>query len=190
MSRTTTGSQQVFDLQHPHPVTFDFSNPSTDGLLITIPSTSAWASESHWHYTTQACEDIWLVSGHTYCLFRFIMNWGNGSGDNRGPGPILPLVPEMSVFWRRSISDDARDADQAAVVSYRFSSSPENFALYRQICSVNQDAEVYFRLTTTPSWLRFAYAFWKRVPFLGKMVTGWLVAWCLWVQLRVIYAKE
>lgn len=189
MSRTRTGNQQIFNLQHPHPVAFDFSDSSSTGrLLITIPGDSAWTCQMHWHYTVEACEDIWQISGQTQSQHGSIMGWGSGTGFIGGPNHVLPVAPLMYVSWKRNLHN-AATAHQAAVVYYKFV-SPKNFDMYRQICSANQDAELYFSLRTTPFWLRATFTFWNYIPVLGKAVTELLIAWCLWVQLRVIYAKN
>lgn len=188
-NRTPTAHQQVFNLQDPHPVIFDFSRLATDGLLITIPPRSAWTSRRYWHFTPEACEEMWLVSGHHWYGSGFVTSPGSGVGGGGPPGSrLLTMVPKMWIVWKRD-TIRAAYANEALEVALRFP-SPQNHEMYRQICSVQQDAEVYFHLATTPFWLRVTYALWKNIPFVGKYITERLVAWCLWVQLRVIYAKS
>ena len=186
--RTITRDQLVFNLGRPHPVIFDFSDLPSDGLKITIPPYSSWREVLHWHYTSEACEDIWTLSGHYSMVHGIMTNPGGGSGTGGGPDHMIQLRLEEGIYWLR----DGRRPEyesEPVVVSYRFR-TPEAYVFYRQICSVDQDAEIYFHLQSTPLWLRFLYMSWGLVPFLGKRIQASLLAWCLWIQLRVIYVKN
>ena len=189
--RTPTTHQQIFHLQHPHPITYDFTSLSTSGLLITIPPHSPWISELYWHLLPSSCEDISGVSGRYYFLSGFLKNWGNGSFFGGGPMHAMKLVPGMYVYWKRNPLEKEYERE-AVTVAYRFEDERANemYDFYRQVCSVNLDAELYFSLASTPAWLRLWYWTWGLVPWLGVRVQAWALAWMLWVQLRAIYVKN
>ena len=128
----------------------------------------------HWHYTLEACEDIWGVSGH-YIFGHGIVTRGRGGMlVGSGPGHAIPLRFEESVSWLRN-TRKPEYVPEPVVVSYRLR-TPGMYAFYRQVCSVNQDAEIYFRLQSTPLWMRLLYTSWGLVPFLGKRVQASLLA--------------
>ena len=99
----------------------------------------------------------------------------------------MPLRPGMMVQWRRNPHQVG--AENEATV-FRLKGPLEMLHFYRQVCSVNQDAEVYFRLPSTPLWLRGLYASWAWIPYFGTRLRAWLASQLLWVQLQVIYHKN
>jgi hypothetical protein len=63
--RTITRDQKIFNLPAPKTVTFDFTTPSS--IRITIPTTSLWSQDFHWHTTDTSCEYIeFLPKGEWY----------------------------------------------------------------------------------------------------------------------------
>jgi len=188
--RTPTGTQNVFNLSHPNPVSFDFSTLSMTGLKITIPPYSGWVTQSHWHETAPACETIEPLEGCFMISHSSVTSRSSGNVIGGGKGFVMPIVPGIIVKWQRDpLKKSGAGAEREAVV-FSLKGSVEMFDFYRQVCSVNQDAEVYFRLPSTPLWLRGLYASWAWVPYFGTRVRAWLVNRLLWVQLRVIYHKN
>lgn len=187
ISRTPTGTQTVFNLTHPDPIIFDFSTPSA-GLKMTILPNSDWVTGRHWHETAPACETIEPLSG-SWMIEESLTNlWGSsGTVTGGGPGFVMPLVPGLQVSWRRNPHDV--DAVAKPVMVY-LKGAPQMLHFYRQLCSVNQDAELYLRLPSTPLWLRGLYALLGVVPHFGTQARKWLVSRMLWIQLRVIYYKN
>ncbi|PVH71239.1 hypothetical protein DL98DRAFT_521183 [Cadophora sp. DSE1049] len=186
--RKRTGAQTTFKLSHPAPVIYDFSDLSTDGIKITIPPNSSWICHSHWHETAAACETLLPIQGHYMLYSSFVFT--HGSGSMTGPGTYPPTTemyfrPEHLVRWQR----DSK-ADPGEAMGFELKASDEVYAFYRQVCSVNQDAETYFQLPSTPLWLRNIYKFWGWIPHIGARVQAWLVAHLLWIQLRVIHSRN
>jgi hypothetical protein len=181
--RTNTRTQSTFHLQHPAPVTFDFTSLSTAGLTVTIPHHSAWRTPTYWHKTTLFCETLECISGYYLVTTARLYEWGDGTDSGPGPQILKELAPDDMIAWSWN---PYRSVDDPVDSVYALKGSPEMMAFYRQICSVNQDAEVYFSLPSTPLWLRLLYASLKYIP----RVREWLVSGMLWVQLRVIYYKN
>ncbi|KAH9222517.1 hypothetical protein DL95DRAFT_380827 [Leptodontidium sp. 2 PMI_412] len=189
--RTRTGTQTIFNLSHPHPVVYNFTDISTDGLKITVPPYSPWICRAHWHETAPACETLAPIEGHFIIYDNFVFTPGSGIMTGNGQNPptfVMPLKIDLQVQWERNPNADPGEAVvfslKAANEAYEF------YGFYRQLCSVNQDAEMYFQLPSTPLWLRAMYAFWGWMPFIGARIRAWLVASLLWVQLRVIYSRN
>lgn len=184
--RTPTGSQTIFGLNHPDPVSFDFSASST-AVDITIPPYSGWITQHHWHETAQACETIEPQEGSYMISLSTVATRGTGLHIGDGKGFVLPLRPGTMVQWKRNPHQVG--AENEATV-FRLKGPVEMLDFYRQVCSVNQDAEVYFQLPSTPLWLRGLYAFWAWIPYFGTRLRAWLTSQLLWVQLQVIYYKN
>jgi hypothetical protein len=184
--RTPTGSQTIFGLTHPDPVFFDFSASST-AVDITIPPYSGWITHHHWHETAQACETIEPQEGSYMISLSSVATRGTGLHIGDGKGFALPLRPGTMVQWKRNPHQVG--AENEATV-FRLKGSVEMIDFYRQVCSVNQDAELYFQLPSTPFWLRGLYAFWAWIPYFGTRMRAWLTSQLLWVQLQVIYFKN
>jgi hypothetical protein len=187
-SRSPTGSPYTFKLSHPHPVIYDFTNLSS-GLKIIVPPYSSWICHDHWHETASACETLMPLEGHFMIVHSIVTTRGSGvvQGDGSSPAKfVMPLEPEHLVRWQKDPHWDSA----GGTMGFLLEASDEVYKFYRQVCSVNQDAEVYFYLPSTPLWLRVLYGFWGRVPHLGIRVRAWLVEYLLWIQLRVIYSKN
>ncbi|KFX91927.1 hypothetical protein O988_07507 [Pseudogymnoascus sp. VKM F-3808] len=184
--RTPTGSQTIFDLNHPDPVVFDFSASST-AVDITIPPYSGWITQHHWHETAQACETIEPQEGSYMISLSAVATRGTGLHIGDGKGFVLLLRPGTMVQWKRNPHQAGAENE---ATSFRLKGPVEMLDFYRQVCSVNQDAELYFQLPSTPFWLRGIYAFWAWIPYFGTRMRAWLTSQLLWVQLQVIYFKN
>lgn len=188
--RARTGTQSKFNLLHPHPVAYDFANQGADELKIIVPPYSAWTCSTHWHDTVQACETLTAYEGHFYIFLYYLSPRGaSGSVNGVGKGPAgfeMTIAPGQAVRWDKNLHMET--AGETLVFSLRGNAKAHNF--YRQLCSVNQDAETYFRLSSTPLWLRILYQALGWAPYIGAWMRAWLVERLLWVQLRVIYAEN
>jgi hypothetical protein len=66
------------------------------------------------------------------------------------------------------------------IASVRLSGTIASRVLDHILCSLVQDAEVYFCLCTTPAWIRALYAVTRSTPRLREI----LIRRLLWVQIR------
>jgi hypothetical protein len=171
--RTNTTQQALFDLARPQPVTYDFKSLYPD-IKITVPPGSHWHSDEHFHETLEACASVYILSG------RWVIT-GHGAGTTTcNAGFEKDQKPLRYLTWFKNYPES-----QSA--SLRLKAPVQ---IYHTICSVSQDAELYFRLCATPLWLRSAYFGTYLVPFVGTRMREWMIETALWYQLRVIYASN
>jgi hypothetical protein len=144
-------------------VTFDLSEARNGSLIIEIPPKSGWYTLHHTHTQSDGCSDITTLSGR----------WFVGSATWATPGPAPPEKPgHWTSMGKLDPNDDAATARLSGTVASR--------DLDHLLCSLVQDAEVYFRLCTTPAWIRALHAVTRSEPRLREM----LVRRLLWVQIR------
>ncbi len=62
--------------------------------------------------------------------------------------------------------------------------------LYRTLCSVAQDAGLYFELCSTPTWIRELYGIVGWVPYYGALAQRGMVRVALYIQERVVFYKN
>lgn len=140
-------------------VTFDLSEARNGSLIIEIPPKSAWYTLRHTHTQSDGCSDITTLSGR----------WVVGSATWATPGPAPPEKPE---FWTSMGKLDPNDGAATA----RLSGTVASRVLDHLLCSLVQDAEVYFRLCTTPAWIRALYAVTRLAPRLREILV-WRLLW-------------
>jgi hypothetical protein len=142
--RTRTGTQTIFNLSHPYPVVYNFTDLSTDGLKITVPPYSPWICRVHWHETALACETLAPIEGHFIIYDNFVFTPGSGTVTGNGQNPptfVMPLNIDLQVQWERNPN---ADPGETVVFSLKAADKANEFyGFYRQLCSVNQDAEMY-----------------------------------------------
>jgi hypothetical protein len=184
--RTNTRNQTIFHLQRPASVIFDFSTLSTTGLKVTIPPHSLWKSGWYWHKTLPFCEIFESLSGNYFVEEKGVYAWGGGTSTGSGHS-VYRLQPDDMILWYRN-PHHAEAADHDMV--YALKGSEDIMAFYRQVCGVNQDAEIYFSLPSTPLSLRGFYASLRYIPYIGPRMRAWLLKKMLWIQQRVVYYKN
>jgi hypothetical protein len=144
-------------------VTFDLSEARNGSLVIEIPPESGWCTLRHTHAQSDGCSDITVLSGL----------WFVDSATWAIPGPAPPEKPAQwtSMGKLDPITDEATARLRGTIASR---------VLDHILCSLVQDAEVYFRLCTTPAWIRALHAVMRVAPRLREI----LVHRMLWVQIR------
>lgn len=180
--RTATSSQAVFTLSRYYVkrpkanyllserdvIIFDFHRAAPN-VFLEIPPGSHWYDVSQTHHTPEACISIQTRSG----------SWYIGSMASWRPVLWGPQVPD---HWMSFGSNhDGKTASTAEIMG-----SKQSHELYHTIASVEQDAEVFFSLCTTPLWVRLLYA----AAGLFPSAQAWLIYKVLWIQLRMIFYKS
>jgi hypothetical protein len=147
-------------------VTFDLTDGRNGSLIIEIPAKSGWYTLHHTHAQSDGCSDITTLSGR----------WFVGSATWATPGPAPPEKPgHWTSMGKLDPNDDAATVKLRGTVASR--------VLDHLLCSLVQDAVVYFHLCTTPVWIRALYAATWSAPRLRES----LVRRLLWVQIRATF---
>ncbi|KAH7071789.1 hypothetical protein BKA63DRAFT_516397 [Paraphoma chrysanthemicola] len=144
-------------------VTFDLTEGRNGSMTIEIPAKSGWSMLQHTHMESDGCSNITTLSGR----------WFVGSAVWTTPGPAPPEKPgQYTSIGKLDADDDLASARLSGTIASR--------RLDHLLCSMVQDAEVYFLLCTTPAWIRALYALTRSAPTAREM----LVRRVLWVQIR------
>lgn len=144
-------------------VTFDLTEGRNGSLVIEIPDGSGWSTLQHTHTRPDGCSNLTILSG---C-------WYVGSAIWPIAGSAPPEQPGLWTSMGKPYSSDY-------IATVRLSGTVSSRYLDHLLCSLVQDAVVYFRLCTTPIWVRALYVFTWLAPRLREM----LVHRLLWVQIR------
>ena len=172
MQRTNTTTYSLFALPAPKSAIFDFSAPNE--IRITIPKSSKWQVESHWHSADhENCLLLHVESGQFQVAYRKEPRTGGlllGTGDYK-------FKPEYWTSWSRKQSLNTETVVRLYVRSEGFQ---------RNVCSAILDSEKFPYLATTPWWLRGVFAALRVMP----TVRNWLVGKMCYVQLQVIYREH
>jgi hypothetical protein len=105
--------------------------------------------------------------------------WDIGSARFGRPGVWGPQRPKT---WIRF----GKDPTGTQPATAKILGSERTRQLYHTLCSVVQDAEVYFSLCSTPLWVRVSYSMASRIP----AVKEWMIQKVLWIQVRTILYKN
>ncbi|KAI0452790.1 hypothetical protein F5B21DRAFT_481675 [Xylaria acuta] len=159
----TTNRHNVYVPTSPDIVTFDLRDAEHGTLTIEIPPMSGWYSLTHTHMQSASCSNITTLSGRWFISSAVWVN----------PGPA---PPEKAGVWT-SFGKLALDNLTAAA---QLNGTVASRVLDHSICSIVQDAEVYFYLCNTPVWIRALYAATAPTPSLREI----LVYRLLWIQIR------
>jgi len=183
VGRSDTRRQDIFNLSWPHPVTFDFSSSDdwpTPSFKVTIPGGSAWTPVPTFHLSPARCIALDTTGGWSWLFFE---NIERGSGWARAdPGYHMDQRARYFLLWGNDSKETAS--------SVRVTPGDGDAQLYRTLCSVVLDAELYFRLCTTPFWIRLLFAALGRIPYYSGAARERLIGLALYVQLRVIFYKN
>lgn len=153
--------------ERPGLVTFEFEEDG-DGLLIQVPVGSWWRTVTARHRTQAMCREVDLISG----------DWAI-----RGFYASIPLrgPPEKSNFW---YDIQVMYGPAERLCQLRRSGSERAWQLDHMILSVVQDAAVYFKLCSTPVWLRLVYA---AANVISPHAADVLTRRILWIQIRTMF---
>ncbi|TQV92117.1 LysM domain-containing protein [Cordyceps javanica] len=152
----------------PNLVTFEFQK---DAVIVEVPAGSFWSYPRVCHHTQEMCGQFYILSGWWY-LDGFL------SGV---PGEA---PPERLHSWRSFHNSHAPATTTAQI---RVSGSEKARQLDHLIASAVQDAEVYFKLCSTPLWLRLVYAAARAV---SPAAADLLARRVLWVQIRAMFFRH
>ncbi|OAQ59537.1 hypothetical protein VFPPC_03771 [Pochonia chlamydosporia 170] len=179
--RTTTSSQAVFTLSRYYVkrnanyvlserdiIIFDFHRAAPN-VFIEVPTGSRWYSVPQTHHTVEACISIRTRSGVWFI------------GSMIAGQPVL-WGPELPDHWMYFAGNHRGISPSTAEII----GSKQSCELYHTIASVEQDAEAFFSLCTTPLWVRLLYT----AAGLFPLARAWLVHKILWIQLRMIFYKN
>lgn len=148
-------------------VTYEFEADG-DSILIEVPAGSFWGLPAVRHHTQEMCREVYMVSGN-WAIGQFM-----GSGPVRGP-------PELPNLFQRIV---IRYAPAQRPSQIRRFGSKKARQLDHMIVSAVQDARVYFKLCSTPLWLRLVYA---ALSALSPHAADTLARRILWVQIRTMF---
>ena len=158
-SRTTTTNQTLFEISRPAPVTYDFRSHAPS-IVLTIPPHGTWRSDEAFHNIDENCALLHILSG-----------WWVLQGRNAGvtfchAGFKKNQLPLLFLSWQKHQKDPQTSSSLELTAPVQF---------YRSVCSVTQDAELFYRLCTTPLWLRSLYSATYLIPFLGPRLREWMI---------------
>lgn len=172
MRRTNTSAFTLFPSLGPESATFDFSIPKN--IRITIPRSSTWRTNSHWHSLGEEnCLLLHVEAGEMQVDYHKEPRTGGaviGAGDYK-------FKPGYWTSWSRK---QTRNEELIVRLIVR------DEGLQRNICSAELDAEKFPHLNTTPYWLRGIFAALRPLPA-ARM---WLVRKMCYVQLQVIFYEH
>ncbi len=168
MHRTDTRTRTLFHLPPPATAIFDFSTPNH--IHITVPRSSTWRTNAHWHTTGHnECERLEAEKSRMQ-----VSDWKEPrTGSTSFGGKIYYFKPDYWTTWARE-----QNLDQELVVVLVVASE----VLYRNITSAILDADLFPSLDSTPYWLRAIFAL-----LWGSRARRWLIAKLLYVQIQAIY---
>lgn len=144
MDRTDTTSRTSFTLPYPDAATFDFI--AQHQIRVTIPASSTWCTESHWHSPEQ--ENCLLLHTEQGAIHFGWHREPRTGADIIGPGNF-DFRPGCWTYWSRCRSSP-RKAPEKTVVIFLV----RDASLYRNTCSAILDADRFPYLSATPFWLR------------------------------------
>ncbi|KAJ6784431.1 hypothetical protein PWT90_07068 [Aphanocladium album] len=146
-------------------VSFEFEK---DSVILEVPTGSSWFPICHCHNDQEMCRDAHILGGHWYID-------GMVSSVPGGAPPELPYA------WRR-----VHISVPPATVPcrLRLSGSRKARELDHLTVSAVEDAEVYFKLCSTPPWVRLLYG---AIKAISPSAADRLAQRLLWVQLRVMF---
>lgn len=182
VARTDTRRQTRFeDLKHfffpiganrskglPTLVNFEFEK---EAVLIEVLAGRFWHTPLICHHTQEMCREAYIVSG----------DWYIGEFRSGIPGDA---PPELPYSWRRIAILHVPAKETCRL---RLRGSEKARQVDHVILSAVQDAELYFKLCSTPIWLRLLYAATKTV---SSAAADGLARRVLWVQLRSIFLRH
>jgi len=199
IKRRTTTENRIFQREGPKAVTYDLSTP--DCVTITVPVSSRWTSEPHWHETHT--EYLQVLQGRAYVrLGHVCREYGSDDG--------VVKVPRFTVHeWHRTARpQDQQDlivrewtapADGQKEVFFRvlnsFLTEPSPSSLFEV------PLQSFFALPPMPAWVRgwmedwivvlqlfVVFRSWDNWPVLGLMGDdgGWLWSWLSWLATHVV----
>lgn len=179
IARTDTRRQFKFqDLKHffvpaganlsknlPKLVNFEFEE---EAVLIEVLAGRYFSTPLICHHTQEMCRETYIVSG----------DWFMGGFRSGTPGDA---PPELPFTWR---SINIVHLPPKKPCRLRLYGSETARQVDHIIVSAVQDAEIYFRLCSTPLWLRLFYSATKAISAAAANV---LARRILWIQIRGIY---
>ncbi|KAL2017483.1 hypothetical protein VTK56DRAFT_2079 [Thermocarpiscus australiensis] len=158
-------------------VTFEFG---ADDTVIEIPRGSAWCGIRSCRRRQDMCRSLEVLSGTWYIEPTI---WWD-------PAPRVPF-PERPGYWRsvgRPFSSTGRPGYDH-VARARLSGSEHARQVDHVLASAIQDAELYFRLCSTPLWIRALYWLTVRLSW-SPAAADTLARRVLWIQLRTIFFRH
>lgn len=180
-SRTDTRHQTTFKISERHlipdktvpaseapgSIIFEFEKDG-DGLVVQVPVRSWWRTVTARHRTQAMCREVDLISGD-WAIRGFY-----ASTPVRGPPEKPNLWYDIQVMY----------GPAARLCQLRRSGSERAWQLDHMILSVVQDAAVYFKLCSTPVWLRLVYA---AANVISPLAADALTHRLLWIQIRTMF---
>ncbi|KAK8143433.1 hypothetical protein G3M48_007257 [Beauveria asiatica] len=159
--------QTVPASEAPGSIIFEFEKDG-DGLLVQVPVRSWWRTVTARHRTQAMCREVDLISGD-WAIRGFY-----ASTPVRGPPEKPNLWYDIQVMY----------GPAASLCQLRRSGSERAWQLDHMILSVVQDAALYFKLCSTPVWLRLVYA---AANVISPLAADALTRRLLWIQIRTMF---
>ncbi|KAM3446251.1 hypothetical protein MY3296_009850 [Beauveria thailandica] len=159
--------QTVPASEAPGSIIFEFEKDG-DGLLVQVPVRSWWRTVTARHRTQAMCREVDLISGD-WAIRGFY-----ASTPVRGPPEKPNLWYDIQVMY----------GPAARLCQLRRSGSERAWQLDHMILSVVQDAALYFKLCSTPVWLRLVYA---AANAISPLAADALTRRLLWIQIRTMF---
>ncbi len=170
MHRTDTRTRTSFYLPSPATATFDFSTP--DHIRITVPRSSTWHTDAHWHTAGHnECETLEAERGTLQ-----VGDWKEPRTGSTSYGcKTYNFKPD---YWTTWGADELNLGREELIVVLVVA----NEGLYRNMASAVLDADLFPSLNSTPYWLRAIFTLLWSVR-----ARRWLIAKLLYVQIQAIY---
>ncbi|ETS86462.1 hypothetical protein PFICI_00290 [Pestalotiopsis fici W106-1] len=185
--RTRTSNRTTLTLPGPAQATFTFL-PDENKVKVTIPPTSTWSMRAHWHDRPELCEDISILPGGYFQIYRSTGVYANYTTSGIH-GLSVKLRPGERCGWGfRSASSQVRNADLEVLISQHLSKATEE--AWRNIVSATLDAELWPELASTPLPLKVSLRLLRKTPFVGQRMWTRIVRAVLWMQILLICQRH
>jgi len=185
-SRTITRGETSLTLPEPGAVTLSFFENGHSVIKITVPPTSTWKMNYHWHKLPDLCERIDFLPGGDVELYRSLGVYRNSTISGRA-GMHWQNRPGERCTW---FLNSHRDHPAGSPDLEAFVQSPGNEEMWRNVVSCILDNDLWPELRTTPLLCRLWIRLVKMLPVVGTGLSSRIMRVVLWVQLLLIYKRH
>lgn len=185
-SRTVTKGEASLTLPEPRAVTFTFLDNGPSVVKITVPNTSKWKMNYHWHQRAVLCEMINFLPGGDAEFYRSqgVYRSSTESGKYGMPWQMKP-GERCTWFLNTHHVRPVGAPDMEVIVR-----SAGNEDLWRNIVSATLDQNLWPELSSTPLLVRLLMRMVRMLPFVGGILWSKINRCILWFQLLLIFQRH
>ncbi len=186
ISRTVTREETSLTLPEPRVATINFFDNERSVIKISVPPTSTWRMNYHWHDRAALCEKLDFLPGGEAELYRSLGVYRNSTESGNAGMPWQNRPGERCTWFLNTHRDHPAGSPDLEV----FVRSPGNEEMWRNVISATLDQDLWPELSSTPLLLRLWLRMMRMIPFVGGRLWRVIVRCVLWVQLLLIFQRH